>query len=196
MKRQDTIIWSLLAILLSIAMFGLAGCSSDDPVSPNEEIELTAEDVAHQSGLITYAMAEVLQNFTKAETTVQMFTPLTGFYQRNDDGADVRYYTLADQELIWTPAAFGEEIAITFDVTLSGGTPKAANGSGALHAGTLAITFDLDEVQLDVNHAPVAGTIIVSSGRFAASITFGVGTATVQIGTETWTIDMTDGSVS
>jgi hypothetical protein len=35
--------------------------------------------------------------------------------------------------------------------------------------------------------------MLVSSGRFAATVVFGINTATIQIGTDSWTVDMTTG---
>jgi hypothetical protein len=54
----------------------------------------------------------------------------------------------------------------------------------------------VNDVQLDTDSKPVAGSMLVTSGRFAATVVFGVNTATVQIGTVSWTVNMATGLVS
>jgi hypothetical protein len=145
MMRLVSARWALLLFLLPIMMLSLAGCSSEDPVTPNEELELTAADVASQAGFITYAMANVLQDFSKT-SVVNMYGPLYGSYMRDATGADTHYYTEGDQDLHWTPAGFSTTVSVTFEVSLTGGTPKAADGFGDFHAGTLAVRFELNNV--------------------------------------------------
>lgn len=196
MKRLDSRRWLLLPAAL-LLLGGLAGCSDDDPVTPQDEDQVTAEDVAHQSGYLAYAVSEVLQDFDKAAPVPQsMNSPLSGSYWKDESAGSTRYYTEGDQELVWTPADFEIEIGVTFDITVTDGSPDTADGSGNLHAGSLNASFELDGVGLAASNAPVSGTMLVSSGGIDAIVTFGVGTATVQIGTQTWTVDMSDGTVS
>jgi len=195
MKRLESRRWLLLPAAL-LLLGGLSGCSDDDPVTPQDEDQVTAEDVAHQSGYLAYAVSEVLQNFSKAAPEPQtMVTPLSGSYWKDEGAGSTRYYTEGDQELVWTPADFEIEIGVTFDITVTDGSPDTADGSGNLHAGSLNASFVLDGVGLAANNAPVSGTMLVSSGGIDALVTFGVGTATVQIGTQTWTVNMNDGTL-
>lgn len=197
MKRLESYRWALLPAMLLLILGGLIGCSSDDPVTPHEEDEVTAEDVAHQAGYLAYAVSEVLQDFDKAVPELQtMVTPLSGQYMRDAGAGSTRYYTTGDQELVWTPEGFDLMVAVVFDITVTDGMPDTADGEGALHAGNLIVTFDLDGVGLAAGGAPVSGTMLVASGGISATVTFAPGTATVQIGTQTWTVDMTDGTVS
>lgn len=195
MKRLDSRRWLLLPAAL-LLLGGLAGCSDDDPVTPQDQDQVTAEDVAHQSGYLAYAVGQVLQDFDKAVPEQRtMVSPLTGTYWRDATAGSTRYYTEGDQELVWTPADFEIEIGVTFDITVTDGSPDTADGNGNLHAGSLNASFEIDGVGLAASNAPVSGTMLVSSGGIDAIVTFGVGTATVQIGTQTWTVNMNNGTL-
>ena len=126
----------------------------------------------------------------------QMTSPLSGFYMRDAGTGTTRYYTEGGQVLVWTPEDFDIEIGVVFDITVTDGSPDLANGTGFLQSGSLLVSFELNDVGLAATGAPVSGITTVSSGGYQAIVTFGVGTATVQIGTQSWTIDMTDGTVS
>jgi hypothetical protein len=137
-----------------------------------------------------------LQDFGETKDIAHMTEPLSGSYMYETTGVDTHYYTDGDQNLSWTPEGSTIDVSFTFDITLTGGTPKAADGSGTFHAGVLAVTFLVNDVQLDTDSKPVAGSMLVTSGRFAATVVFGVNTATVQIGTVSWTVNMATGLVS
>ncbi|MCB1150593.1 hypothetical protein KDK88_03555 [bacterium] len=197
MKRLDSYRWLLLPATLLVLLFGLSGCSSDDPVTPHDGDDVTAEDVAHQAGYLAYAIGQVLQDFDKAAPEQrQMTSPLSGFYMRDAGTGTTRYYTEGGQVLIWTPEDFDIEIGVVFDITVTDGSPDLANGTGFLQSGSLLVSFELNDVGLAATGAPVSGITTVSSGGYQAIVTFGVGSATVQIGTQSWTVDMTDGTVS
>jgi len=197
MKRLDSYRWLLLPAALLILLSGLSGCSSDDPVTPHDEDDVTTEDVAHQAGYLAYAIGQVLQDFDKAAPTEQhMTSPLSGYYWRDAGTGSTRYYTEGDQELVWTPADFDVQIGVVFDITVTGGAPDTADGSGALQAGSLNVTFTMSGVGLTAGGAPVSGSALVASGGYEAIVAFAAGSASVQIGIQTWTIDMSDGTIS
>lgn len=190
MKRLGS---TLLMICVLTALLGLYGCS-DDPVTPHEDTELTADDVAHQAGFIVYSMAELLPNVSsKAVPSIQTLAGFGGGYWK--DGSHV--WTTADEGefLYWTPEGFSIDIAVYFDITAVAGL---ANGTGSLESGGLNATFSLTDVDVPAaGQYPDAGTVAVSSGGIAATVTFRGGpNAQVQIGVQTWDVDLTDGTIS
>ena len=190
MKRLQLFGPTLLITLLLTAAFGLVGCS-DDPVTPNEETQLTAEDVAHQSGFLAYSIVNVLPTLSSKATPSLETIPGFGGNFWSDSSPD-RIWTDADHMLTWTPEGYGFTLACEFDITAAGGL---ANGDGTLTAGDLVITFDIENVTVVSNGYPTAGQIIVSSGGFTATIAFNGGTATVTVGGNSWTIDLSDGTL-
>ena len=134
MKRMNVTGWTLLMTLLLTALFGTIGCSSDDPVTPHDETELTSEDVAHQAGFLAYSIVNVLP--TMANKAMPGLESLTGFYGDfwRDTNPDHVWTEAPDHVLSWTPEGFNVTIACEFDITSVGGL---ANGTGTLTAGTL-----------------------------------------------------------
>ncbi len=173
------------------AVLGLAGCSSDDPVTPHDEAELTADDVAHQAGFIAYAIVNVLPTMaSKAMPGLETIPGFSGDFWADSNPDHV--WTDADHFLTWTPEGFDLTVDCMFDITSTGGL---ANGDGTLEAGDLVITFDITDVQVVGSGYPASGQMVVSSGGYSATITFNGATATVQIATSSWTIDLSDGTI-
>jgi hypothetical protein len=192
MKRLQLIGPTLLIALLLTAAFGLVGCSDDDPVTPNDETQLTAEDVAHQAGFLAYSIVNVLPTLSnKAIPELETIPGFDGDFWLERDPED-RVYTDGDHMLSWSPAGFNITVTCEFDITSIGGL---ANGDGTLTAGDLVIDFDIEDVTVVANGYPTAGQIIVSSSGYVATIVFNGGTATVTIGGNSWTIDLSDGTI-
>jgi hypothetical protein len=190
MKRLKLTGWTLLTALMLTAAFGLVGCS-DDPVTPNDETQLTAEDVAHQSGFLAYSIVNVLPTLSnKAIPGLETIPGFSGDFWL-DSNPD-RVFTDADHMLTWTPVGFNVSVTCEFDITAIAGL---ANGTGTLTAGDLVIGFVITDVTVVANGYPTAGQIVVSSSGYTATIAFNGGTATVTIGGESWTIDLSDGSI-
>ena len=193
MKRTHATGWTLLTTMMLAALLGLVGCS-DDPVTPHEDTELTPDDVAHQTGFIIYSMVELLPTMsTKAFPSEQTLAGFAGSYWQDSDPDD-HVWTDADHLLSWTPEGFEIAIDVAFDLFEVGGL---ASGTGRLTANALDASFTLTDVDVpSAGNYPDSGTVLVSSGGIAAMVTFlGGPTAQVQIATQTWTVDLTDGTI-
>ncbi len=192
MKRLQATGWTLLTALMLTALIGLVGCSSDDPATPHDDAQLTAEDVAHQSGFLAYSIVNVLPTMAaKAFPGLETISGFSGDFWL-DSNPDHVWTEAPDHILTWTPAGFDFSVDCEFNITSISGL---ANGTGTLTAGTLEISFTIVNVTVVGAGYPASGQVLVSSGTMAATITFNGGTADVQVGTQTWTIDLSDGTL-
>ena len=190
MKRLHAIGWTLVTALLLSTVFGMVGCSSD-PSTPHDDTQLTAEDVAHQSGFLAYSIVNVLPTMnSKAFPGLETLSGFSGDFWLDTGHV---WTDAPDHVLTWTPSGFDFSVDCEFDITSVAGL---ANGTGTLTAGTLEIGFTIVDVTVvGSGYHPTSGQVLVSSGAMGATITFNGGTATVQVGTQSWTIDLSDGTL-
>ncbi len=198
-KMDGRLFWLAPAAL---ALLVAAGCG-DDPVTPNEQPILTAEDAATQSAFITIGMVEVLDDLATAKASPEIeivsgSSYITGSYWRDSDPDHV--YTDVDHRLTIDfdgPGANGILPAtLLFDVTAAG-DPRLANGAGSLIAGALTVVFDVDDIEVAADNYPVGGQLIVTTGGFTATVAFASNhTATVTVGTSVWSVDLEDGDIT
>lgn len=178
-----------------LAAFGFVGCS--DSVTPNDDITVTQEDVAYQSGYVAFAVVEVLPfmgDRAAVPEEIILGSPFGGSFW-HDTVPNERVWTDADH--ILTLDLGGEIVTIEFDITAVGTDPYVANGTGTLTAGSLAIAFTVVDVTVPAGGGyPISGTILIMSSGHSATITFDNGTAIVVIGELTFTIDLSDGTIT
>ena len=144
MKRLDTI--PILLALAAIGIFALGGCSSDDGVTPDENPEFTAEDVANQAALVTLGMAQILQDMTNKSDPVIVNVSMGYVYGSYwDDGDNNRVWTDSANKLYvdinGLPHDLVMDTPVTFDIT---DTEGLANGFGSLDFATFDVVFTID----------------------------------------------------
>ena len=193
MKNKKTIL-AALAVLLLV----LAGCGSDDSVTPNEQPTFTAEDAATQSGFIAAAMVRVFPDLNSKQAGDHVETV-------SDSRVDGSYWANFDTDHIWTDAenylvvqlgSGFEPGNVTFDISAAG-TPRLANGTGSLSMGAVVVTFNVDDVLVTSTGYPSAGQIIVSSSGYTATIALLPGNvATVTVGALSWNVNLSTGAIS
>jgi len=194
--RSHSAFWRAFAVASAFALsMGLLGCS--DTVTPNDEITVTEEDVAHQSGYVAYAMVQVLPELSGRAAVAELITlgsPFSGEFWYDTDPQHV--WTDAEHFLSLFIVEFGTTVTFTFDIVDTGnGDPLTADGAGTMDIGSLHLSFDVNNVVI-IGGGPVGGTITVLSSGNTATITFHPdGTATVSIGDLEFTIDLSDGSL-
>jgi hypothetical protein len=197
MKRLNTIL--LLLALAALMIFALGGCSSDDGVTPDEQLEFTAEDTANQAATVTMAMVRVLQEIgNKASTDIR---------EINQEHVYGTYWDDGDNDHVWTepanmlyvdfnglPHEIGQDYPVNFNITATEGV---ANGSGNVNFFTFTVTFTISGVVLDPGNFPVGGQILISNGTADAEIDFYAGhTATVIVGDTMWDVNMDTGEIT
>ncbi len=197
MKRLDTI--PILLALAAIGIFALGGCSSDDGVTPDENPEFTAEDVANQAALVTLGMAQILQDMTNKSDPVIVNVSMGYVYGSYwDDGDNNRVWTDSANKLYvdinGLPHDLVMDTPVTFDIT---DTEGLANGFGSLDFATFDVVFTIVSVALDQGNFPTGGQILVDSSGWVATIEFfGGHTATVTIGENAWDVNMDTGELT
>ena len=180
-----------------LAVLAFVGCS--ESVAPDDEVTVTEEDVAYQSGYVAYAMVEVIpvlqgRAATPGEETLP--PPFGGSFWY-DPGPPKHAYTDAGHFL--TLDIDDDDVAdvtFTFDVTGVGTDPITANGTGILTAGDLVISFTVIDVVVPSGGWPISGTIVILSSGHEATVTFTPGLATVVIGELEFTVDLSDGTIT
>jgi hypothetical protein len=190
----------LLLALAAMSLFALSGCSSDDGVTPDENPEFTAEDAAHQAGLVTMAMAQLMQGMTNKSDPVIVEVSMDHVYGAYwDDGDNDRVWTDTANKLYvdinGLPHDLMVDTPVTFDIT---DTDGVANGFGSLDFVTFDVTFVIASVTLDPGNFPIGGQIIVDTSGWSAAVEFLAGhTATVTItGAGTWEVNMDTGELT
>ena len=194
-KRFSPIL--LLLVLGAFCLYTMSGCSDDDGVTPNEEPEITAEDAAQQAAFVAVSLMEVLDDLSSKAAVLQYVDEdcVYGSYWREA----LRVWTEGDHvvtvDFDCDGTADDENNGIvTFDITKTG---DLANGSGGMDLGSVSLSFTLSAVELDPGYYPVDGSIIVDTSGFTATIAFYADhTADVTVGTQTWNIDLSDGSIT
>jgi len=192
MKAKNLFKYAALFGIALIAAAALSGCS--ESVTPDDEITVTDEDVAHQSGYVAFAIAEVLPQMGRSAVAelVSLGTPFQGEFW-HETVPNEHVWTDADHKLSLYIEEFDNTVVFEFD--LEGlGDPLTVNGEGSMRMGSLYLAFEVIDVVV-VGDMPVSGTIEIDSSNRIATITFDDGTATVTIGGLTFTIDLSDGSL-
>lgn len=192
MRAKNLFKYAALFGAALIAAAAFIGCS--ESVTPDDQIIVTDEDVAHQSGYVAFAIVKVLPQMGRSAVAelVSLDPPFQGDFW-HETVPNEHVWTDDDHKLSLYIAEFDNTVVFTFD--LQGvGEPLVVNGEGTLTMGSLYLTFDVMDVVV-VGDMPVSGTIEVHSSSRLATITFDNGTATVTIGTLSFTIDLTDGSL-
>ncbi len=178
-----------------LATLAFVGCS-EDTVTPDDEIVITSEDVAHQSGFVARAVYEVLPEMAdrSAAETVYLDPPFSGGFYHETDPME-RVYTDDDLMLSLQVEDFNTTVVFEFDISATD-DPLVANGEGSITAAALYLTFTVNDVTV-VDGYPVSGTIVVteSSSRIA-TITFdGDHTATITINDLVFVVDLDTGLI-
>jgi hypothetical protein len=178
-----------------LAMLVFVGCS-EDTVTPNDDIVITDEDVAYQSGFVARAIVEVLPEMADRTVleTVYLDPPFSGgFYHETDP--DERVYTDDILKLSLEIEDFGTTVIFEFDISATG-DPLVANGSGSITAAALYLTFEVINVVV-VDGYPVSGSVeVTESSSRVATITFdGDHTATITINDLVFVVDLDTGLI-
>ncbi len=184
----------LAAILLAAFAVAPLGCGNDDPVTPHDELNWTADDVAVQVGYLTYAMVRVLPELhSKASPeTDSLGPPFTGLFWK-DSNPD-RVWTTATEHLFWSPDDYeGVTFDVFFDISAMN---SLADGTGSLVVDPLTIAFELEDVEIVAQGYPEEGQMVVDTSGWLATVTFTSAGAVVTIGDRAWDIDMDDGTTT
>ena len=209
----------LLMILLAMGWL-LGGCSSDETAANDPLPEPTEEDVASQTAYMAVGlveMAPVALNFAgKADAIDGNYSYV--FSGGDIDGAVLLHFEQAGEPCAWNVADYAmasTEAGAPLSFTIfDGGVPWAVgfslesdidqgagtavvNGSGTLTAQGFSATWTVED--LEVSRAadyPQTGTLTFSDGSITGTLTFnGNDTATVTVGSLSWTVDLGDGSL-
>lgn len=211
-----------ILMLLLLAGWILGGCSSDE-TAPNDPLpELTDEDVAYQSGYMAMGLVEfapiALEYGDKADSSDGRYSytfaagdeiqGTTQLYFEQDNAPSG--YAVADYARAWTEdeapleitlveggvawlAAFELESAID-----QGAGTAVIDGSGTLTIVDYAPTFTVAGLAIARGDDwPSAGTMTFTNEGITATVTFdGDETVTVVIGSETWSFDLDNGTLT
>ncbi len=207
------------AVLLALGLLALAGCSGDESLAPQDELTLSRDDAAGQSGLVAWALArigpEFLQDpaggaqinrspdqlvFTGRITGICeiVFRDAAGELTTWNLAATGRLTTLPGAPLSFTPFA-GSGVAVTVVLDIAAAIehdPDTAllTGGGSITAANLATVFTLDDVQVQASGWPAGGYLSLNLGGHTAVVAYGGGqTATITIGGATYTVDLETG---
>lgn len=214
MRKYLITLFALLAMGLM-----LTGCESDSTAPDDDLPDLTADDVATQSGAMATSMMRALPRIwdptTNKANGEYSYTFVTGpvvgtiFSEfRDAAGGDLVDYDVAgwarvftDEPLAVTLVNGGIPWLLAFDITADidqqAGSASAAGG-GSLVVGDYTATFTLTAVVMqDGASYPASGTITFVNEGISATVTFdGDSTAMVTVGDDSWTVDLDDGSIS
>jgi len=183
-------------MLALVALGALAFMGCNDSVAPNDQLEVTDEDVAHQAGFVARTIVNVLPEMASksASEAVYLDPPFSGgFY--HDTIPNERVFTDADLFLSLVLEDYGTTVVFTFDVSASG-NPLVANGAGSITSGPLYMTFAVIDVAV-VDGYPTSGSVeVTGSSSRVATITFdGDHTATITINSLEFTVDLDTGQI-
>ena len=153
--------------------------------------------MAHQSGVLTFAIVNTLPQFNDegqvAEEICNLY-PFTGCFWH--DTALQHIWIETGETLDWEPESTGVTISFEFDLTAAG-DPLLANGTGKLTLVDFWLNFTVIDVVVPDSGYPTGGTIEVVSPSAAGLITFHFDqTATVQVGSFAGNVDMETGEVT
>lgn len=194
-KRFSPIL--LLLVLGAFCLYAVSGCSDDDGVTPNEELEITAEDAAQQAAFVAVSLMEVLDDLSSKDAALESVDEdcVYGSYWREDLHVWTEGTHVVTVDFDCDGTADDENNGIvTFDITKTG---DQANGSGGMDLGSVDLSFTLTAVELYPSNYPAGGTILVDTSGYTATITFYADhTADVTVGSRTWAIDLSDGGIT
>lgn len=212
-----------ITILMLLLLAGwLLGCSSDE-TAPNDPLpELTSEDVANQSGYMAVFLTEMapvaLEFSGKADAsdgrysyvfgpsddiagTVQLYFETAGA-PSSYTGADfARAWTADDAPLELRPIPDGIAWLLAFslesDIDQGAGT-ALVEGSGTLTIGNFEPVWTVEGLAVEVGGDwPAAGVMTFTNEGITATVTFdGDNTATVTVGSLTWTLNLSNGTLT
>ncbi|MBC8367857.1 hypothetical protein H8E52_10635 [bacterium] len=185
----------ILGVVLLGAMI-FVGCS-EDTVTPNDELTVDQEDVAHQSGFLAFAIVNTLPQLNEEGRVAEEIcnlSPFTGCFWH--DTAPQHIWTETGETLDWEPEGTGVTISFEFDLTAAG-DPLLANGTGKLTLVDFWLNFTVNDVVVPDSGYPTGGTVEVVSPNATGLITFHPDqTATVEVGSFAWNVDMETGEVT
>lgn len=211
-----------ITILMLLLLAGwLLGCSSDE-TAPNDPLPgLTSEDVATQSGYMAVFLTEMapvaLQFSGKADAsdgrysyafvdveiqgTVQLYFETDGA-PSSYTGADfARAWTADGAPLMLRPIPDGIAWLLAFtlesDIDQGAGTAVVA-GSGTLTIGNYEPAWTVEGLAVEVGGDwPASGVMTFTNEGITATVTFdGGNTATVTVGSLTWTLNLSNGTLT
>ncbi len=213
-------IFTILMMLL-LAGWLLAGCSSEE-TAPNDPLpELTNEDVAHQSGYMAMALVEMAPvslefsgkadasdgryQYTFADPEIQGDVQL--YFEQGDAPSG---YDVADYSQAWT----GDEaplalypieggiawlLAFSLESVIDQGAGTAViGGAGTLTVGNYEAAFTVVGLAIERGGDwPAGGYMTFTNEGITATVTFdGDNTATIEIGDITWMLNLSNGTLT
>ncbi len=188
-------------VILGILLLGASifvGCS-EESVTPNDEITADQEDLAHQSGFLALAIVNAIpwmNDSGRAAYEDCDIDPFEGCIQHTTDPEHI--WTNPGEPISWEPEELpGIMLFFEFDLVGMGDDPMLANGTGVLTLVDYVIHFTVIDVVVPDDGYPTGGTIEVVSMDTTGYITFHPDeTATVEVGSFAWSIDLETGEVT
>ncbi len=186
-------------MILGILLLGASifvGCS-EESVTPNDEITADEEDVAHQAGFLAFAIVNTLPQMSDRAAAEEIcnLDPFTGCFW-HETVPNQAIWTEEGESLSWEPEGTGVTILFEFDLEATG-DPLLANGTGKLTLVDFWLNFTVIDVVVPDDGYPTGGTIEVMSPNASGLITFHADeTATVQVGSYEWLVDLETGVVT
>jgi hypothetical protein len=208
--------------VLAIAVLALGGCDSD-PTVPQDQVTVTTDDAAGQTGYLVWALARIGPQFLldpAGGADISKRDPINLIFSGAITGScDIHFANVAGTQTTWNQAASGHmftaptlplqfrlfgsgsaALALAFDIEAeidrAHGTANV-HGTGTLASGHLATTFTLAAIKVALTGYPTDGTLTVVVGEHTAVVTFSGGeTASCLVDGLTFSVNLITGEVA